>query len=160
VNDALVGVEVTGSASRPNVHFISNPPIYSDSQVMLAMLGSDPGEPTDNTPLGDKIGGAVSGLIVGQLKNQLAPHLPIDVIKVDVGDTPDFSQTRLEIGKYIKRNVYVSYVHQFGQLLIGTRILSANIGSVEYRFKRNYAVDLSIGDAPEGKADLYWTLRF
>ena len=160
IDGTQIGVEVTGSASRPNVHFISNPPIYSDSQVMLAMLGTDPGQPTDNTPLGDKIGGAVSGLIVGQIKNQLAPHLPIDVIKVDVGDTPDFSQTRLEIGKYIKRNVYVSYAHQFGQLLIGTRILSANEASVEYRFKRNYAVDLTAGDAPEGKADLYWTLRF
>ncbi|MEO6954184.1 MAG: translocation/assembly module TamB domain-containing protein [Polyangia bacterium] len=157
---AVIAIEVTGSASNPAVHLTSDPPIYSDSQIILAILGSDPGEQGSDAPLGDKVGGAVSGLVVGQIKNQLAPHLPIDVIKVDVGDSPTFNQTRLEVGKYIKNNVYVSYVHQFGQLLVGTRRLSGNIGNVEYRFLRNFALELSIGDAPEGKADLVWTLRY
>ena len=157
---AVIGIEVTGSASQPSVNLTSDPPIYSDSQIILAILGSDPGEQGSDAPIGDKIGGAVSGLVVGQIKNQLAPHLPIDVIKIDVGDSPTLNQTRLEVGKYIKNNVYVSYVHQFGQLLVGTRRLSGNLANVEYRFKRNYAVEFSIGDAPEGKADLVWTLRY
>ena len=157
---AVIGIEVTGSASKPEVNLTSDPPIYSDSQIILAILGSDPGEQGSDAPIGDKVGGAVSGLVVGQIKNQLAPHLPIDVIKVDVGDSPSFNQTRLEVGKYIKNNIYVSYVHQFGQLLVGTRRLSGNLANIEYRFKRRYALEFSIGDAPEGKAALVWTLRY
>ena len=157
---AVIGIGVTGTALRPSVELTSDPPIYSDSQIILAILGSDPGEQGSDAPIGSKIGGAVSGLVVGQIKNQLAPHLPIDVIKVDVGDSATFNQTRLEVGKYIKDNIYVSYVHQFGQLLIGTRRLSGNLGNFEYRFKRHYALEFSIGDAPEGKADLVWTKRY
>ena len=91
--------------------------------------------------------------------------MPIDVIKIDVGDSSaagytGIAQTRLEIGKYLSSSIYVSYVHQFGALQIGTQVLSANLGTFEYRFKRHYALDLTIGDAPEGRADLFWSIRY
>jgi translocation and assembly module TamB len=162
---ALITIEVQGTVEKPQLTLTASPPIYSDSQIIQAILGGDPGEGTTDRGLDQKVTGAISGLVVGAIKDQLAPQLPIDVIKIDVGDSSTagytgIAQTRLEIGKYLTNSIYVSYVHQFGALQIGTQVLSANLGTFEYRFKRHYALDLTIGDAPEGRADLFWSIRF
>jgi translocation and assembly module TamB len=159
---ARIGAEVTGTAKKPVLRLFSEPSIYSETQVIQAMLGGDPGAPTSDGGLDRKVTGALAGLLIGVIKNQLAPQLPIDVIKVDTGDGENggLGSTRIELGKYITESIYVGYVHQFGQIQIGTRRLSQNQGDFEYRFKRRYALELSIGDAPAGKADLFWTLRF
>ncbi len=162
LTSARIGAEVTGTAKRPVLRLFSEPPIYADTQIITAMLGGDPGDPARDRSLDKQVTGAIAGLVIGVIKDQLAPQLPIDVIKVETGDGSygGVTSTRVEIGKYITESIYVSYVHQFGQTQIGTRRISANQGDFEYRFLKRFSLDLSIGDAPAGRADLFWTLRF
>jgi autotransporter translocation and assembly factor TamB len=159
---AVIAVEATGSAKRPKLRFSSQPPIYDDAQVLEAVLSGDPRGSTTDRGLDRQITGALSSLVVGALKDRLAPQLPIDVIKVDTGETGPSGalSTRLEVGKYLTDSVYISYAHQFGFIQIGTRRLSANVGELRYRFRRSYALDLVVGDAPAGKMDLFWARRY
>jgi len=105
--------------------------------------------------------GALSSLIIGKLKDQLAPSLPIDVIKVETGNEgyTGLGETRLEIGKYITDSVYLSYAHQFGSTS-GTRRVNANEATLEYRFLKRYQLETAFGDAAVGRLNFYWTIRF
>jgi autotransporter translocation and assembly factor TamB len=105
--------------------------------------------------------GVVSGLIIGKVKDAIAPRLPIDVIKLDVGgqDYAGVTQTRVEVGKYIADNVYLSYVHQFGSSS-GLKRVNSNEAHVEYRFLRRYELGTVFGDAGVGSIDFYWTYRY
>src|SRR5262249_38960590 len=153
ITDAVIAVEVRGTTSKPKVSFASDPPIYTEPQIIGIVVSGDPGATrVSDRSLDQKVVGALSGIIVGKLKDQIAPGLPIDVLKVDVGDSgyTDLVSTRVEVGKYITEQIYVSYVHQFGALQLGTRRLNANEASVEWRFKRHFEINTMFGDAGVG----------
>jgi translocation and assembly module TamB len=140
-----------------------DPPIYDQSEVIAAILSGDPAtQRVDDRSLDQKVTGAVSGLLVGKIKDQIAPNLPIDVIKVDTGTegTTGLGDTRVEVGKYITDSVYVSYVHQFGSTFVGTQRFNSNEADLEWRFKKRYEVETAFGDAAVGRVNLYWTVRY
>ncbi len=162
--DARITIEVSGTASRPKLRLSSNNPAYDDTKIIAAILSGDPGAKVTDTSLDKKVTGAISGLVVGAIKDQIAPQLPIDVIKVDAAgsgsDYTGLNSTRLEIGKFLSDNIYVSYAHKFGATQIGTRKVNSNEGEFEYRFLRHFALDVVLGDAPSGRSDLFWTVHF
>jgi autotransporter translocation and assembly factor TamB len=166
LTQAMIIIEVHGTANKPHLVFASDPPIYDQSQVIMAILAGDPGaQQTDaNQSLDSKATGAVSSLIVGKIKDQIAPNLPIDVLKVDTGTTGDsnggLTDTRLEVGKFLTPTVYISYVHQFGNTMVGTEHFNSNEADVNWRFYRNYEVDTAFGDAEVGHVNLFWTIRY
>ena len=156
-------IEVHGTAKKPKLVLSSDPPIYDQSQVIAAILSGDPAtQRVDERSLDQKVTGAVSGLLVGKIKDQIAPNLPIDVIKVDTGTegATGLGDTRLEVGKYITDTVYVSYVHQFGSTFVGTQRFNANEADLEWRFKKRYELETAFGDAAVGRVNLYWTIRY
>jgi len=102
--------------------------------------------------------GAISGVLVNQIKNQIAPGLPVDVIRVDNNDSTS-GTSRLEVGKYITESVYLSYVHQFGAPT-GIHPVNSNEAQLQYRFKRHYQLETKFGDAGVGAVNFYWSLRY
>lgn len=159
---ALLVLEAHGTAKRPELRLTSEPPIYDQSQVIAMVLNGDPGQ-TQGPERGidQRVVGALSGLILGQLKSQLAAQLPVDVLKVDVGSEgyTGLADTRLEVGKYLSDDLYISYMHQFGSQT-GTRRRNTNQASLEYRFLRSYNLVTMFGDAGVGSLDLYWRRQF
>ncbi len=163
LTDTMLVIEVHGTAKKPTLQLTSDPPIYDQSEVIAAILSGDPAtQRVDDRSLDQKVTGAVSGLLVGKIKDQIAPNLPIDVIKVDTGTegATGFSDTRLEVGKYITDSIYVSYVHQFGSTFVGTQRFNANEANLEWRFRKRFAVDMAFGDAAVGRVNLFWTVRY
>lgn len=156
-------IEVHGTAKKPKLVLTCDPPIYDQSEVIAAILSGDPAtQRVDDRSLDQKVTGAVSGLLVGKIKDQIAPNLPIDVIKVDTGTegSTGLGDTRVEVGKYITDTVYVSYVHQFGSTFVGTQRFNANEADLEWRFKKRYELETAFGDAAVGRVNLYWTVRY
>ncbi len=162
VSDAVIGVGVSGTASKPKLDLTSNPPVYDESDILVLVLSGDPGNSrASEASLNSEVVGTISGLVVSQIKNVLAPKLPIDVIKINNDEYSGIGDTRLEVGKYITQNIYVSYVHQFGTVQsIGSAATNANEAHLEYRFLHRYELDTSFGDNDVGGIDLYWTTRF
>jgi translocation and assembly module TamB len=166
MSEAMLVIEVHGTAKKPQLLLSCDPPIYDQSEIIGAILSGDPAQQReDNRSLDQKATGAISGLVVGKIKDQIAPNLPIDVIKVDTGgssssDSTGLGDTRIEVGKYITDTIYVSYVHQFGLTTIGTQRLNANEADLEWRFKKRYELETAFGDAAVGRVNLYWTVRY
>jgi autotransporter translocation and assembly factor TamB len=161
--DSLIGIEAHGRASKPELAFSSSPPIYDETEIMGIIVTGDPANArvTDRA-LDQRLVGALSTVIVGKLKEQVLPVLPIDVLRVDTGETgyTGITTTRMEMGKYITDTIFASYVHQFGVLQLGTRRLNANEANVEWRFRRHFSLTTRFGDAGAGALDLFWTLRY
>jgi autotransporter translocation and assembly factor TamB len=163
--DATLVIEVHGTAKKPELVLASDPPIYDSSQIIGIIVSGDPGnQKIDARSTDQQVVGAISGLLVNKIKDQVAPGLPIDVIKVDPGadilGPAGAVGTRLEVGKYITDNIYVSYVHQFGTTMSGLHRVNANEANVEYRFRGRFATNIRYGDAGVGFIDFSWTLRY
>lgn len=162
--DVSLAVNVSGTASKPRINLSSDPPIYNESEILALIISGDPAaQGGDRASLNDKIVGAISGLIVGQLKKYIAPQLPIDVLKVDVagggGGPVGVGQTRIEVGKFITPKLYLSYVHQFGQPSV-LQPRNSNQATVEWRFAPRWQIEVTYGDANVGAADVFFRLRF
>jgi translocation and assembly module TamB len=166
LSETMLIIEVHGTAKKPQLILSCDPPIYDQSEIIGAILSGDPAQQReDDRSLNQKATGVISGLVVGKIKDQIAPNLPIDVIKVDTGgssssDSTGLGDTRIEVGKYITDTIYVSYVHQFGSTTIGTQRLNSNEADLEWRFKKRYELETAFGDAAVGRVNLYWTVRY
>jgi autotransporter translocation and assembly factor TamB len=162
VGQATILIDVHGTARKPELALSSEPPIYDQSQIVGIIVSGDPGAQRISARSSDaQIVGAISGLVVNKIKDQIAPGLPIDVLRVNTGgdDLGGLGQTRVEVGKFVTDKLYLSYVHQFGTPT-GTRRVNSNQAQMEYRFKRRFALDTMFGDAGQGAIDLFWSLRY
>jgi translocation and assembly module TamB len=165
VADTKVIISVHGTASAPQLELASDPPLYNSSQVLGIILSGDPDEQRVDTPSIDRqLAGAISGAVVSKIKGQIVPGLPIDVIKVDTTAGEEgagrLGGARIEIGHYLRKNIYVSYVHHLGTTMTDLHRTNTHEAKFDYRLGRHFAVGVRYGDASIGAIDVSWTLRY
>jgi autotransporter translocation and assembly factor TamB len=159
VGDAVVIIRLRGTLDHPELELASEPPIYNQSQIIGIIVSGDPGSTRISSAASDQtIVGAISGVLVNQIRSQIAPGLPIDVIRID-SDSALAGTSRLEVGKYLTQSIYLSYLHQFGTPS-GLHPVNANEAQLQYRFRRHYQVETKFGDAGVGAVNFYWSRRF
>ncbi|MBL9008636.1 MAG: translocation/assembly module TamB domain-containing protein [Myxococcales bacterium] len=159
VEDATIYILVTGTAQKPIISFRSDPATYDQGQIIAMVLsGSSRGGGT----IQQQALGALSSLVVGKLKDQLGAAVPVDVIKFDVGgsDAMGANQSSIEIGKYLRDNLYLSYTHRFGNPSTILRRLNNDQVALEWWFLRNYQLHIMGGDQGVGSLNVYWYKRF
>ena len=163
--DSTVIISVHGTASAPQLDLTSDPPVYDPSQVLGLIVSGDPNNTRlDALGLDRQLVGAISGAVVDKIKAQILPGLPVDVIQVDTTGGEDtfggLRSARIEVGKYIRHNIYVSYTHQLGTTVTDIHRSNAHEVNFEYRIKRHLVVGVRYGDAGIGAVDVAWTLRY
>ena len=79
-------LEVHGTVQRPRLVLRSDPPVYSEAQLIAIIVSGDPSEQRTGQNLEQRAMSAISSLIVSQVKDRLMTHLPFDVLKVAVDD--------------------------------------------------------------------------
>lgn len=159
VEDATIYILITGTAQKPVISFRSDPATYDQGQIIAMVLsGSSRGGGT----IQQQALGALSSLVVGKLKDQLGAAVPVDVIKFDVGgsDAMGANQSSIEIGKYLRDNLYLSYTHRFGNPSTILRRMNNDQVALEWWFLRNYQLHIMGGDQGVGALNLYWYKRF
>jgi autotransporter translocation and assembly factor TamB len=157
LDDATIYILVGGTARHPTISFRSDPALYDQAQVIGMVLSGSRGGSIQQQALG-----ALSGLLVGKLKDSLGSAVPVDVIKFDVGgnDASGANQSSLEVGKYLRDNLYLSYTHRFGSPSTILHRLNNDQVALEWSFLPGYQVNLMAGDQGVGALNLYWTRRF
>ncbi len=158
VGDAMVIIRLRGTLDHPELELSSEPPVYNRSQIIGIIVSGDPGSTRISSASDQTIVGAISGVLVNQLRSQIAPGLPIDVIRID-SDSALAGTSRLEVGKYLTQSIYLSYLHQFGTPS-GLHPVNANEAQLQYRFLRHYQVETKFGDAGVGAVNFYWSRRY
>ena len=159
VEDATIYILVTGTAKKPVISFRSDPPTYDQGQIIAMVLS---GSSRGGGSIQQQALGALSSLVVGKLKDQLGAAVPVDVIKFDVGgsDAMGANQSSIEIGKYLRDNLYLSYTHRFGNPSTILRRMNNDQVALEWWFMRNYQLHIMGGDQGVGALNLYWYKRF
>mgnify|MGYP000202107228 CR=1 FL=1 len=159
MQDAMIYIGASGTAQKPRVRFSSDPPIYDESQVIALVLA---GGRQGGGGMEQRVIGGLSSLLIDQLQEQLAGGLPIDVIRFDLGSNDPMStnRTSLEVGKYIRDDLFLLYTHRFGSSLNTLHRSNNDEVTLEWHFFRNYQVDLMGGDQGMGALNLYWLKRF
>jgi translocation and assembly module TamB len=164
MGDAKLILSVHGTASAPKLELASDPPVYNPSQVLGLVLSGDPDNRRIYEPRSEQqVASAISGLLVSQLKGQLVAGLPLDVIQVEPTSGDDLARptgARIELGTYIRRRVYVSYVHHFGATVTDVHRSNTHEVNIEYRVRRRMVLGVRYGDAGIGAVDFAWTFRY
>lgn len=162
ITDATLSITVTGPIKKPEIHFRSDPPIYDESRIIAILIMGDPKEGGDQNPqLSGQAIGYLSGLILGQFQEEIAKSLGLDTLKVETGGgSTGLEQTRIEAGKYLTNDLYMSYVYRFGAQNDYLRKQNPNEVRLEYRFFRNFRLDTRYGTAGIGEFGFSWSRRF
>jgi autotransporter translocation and assembly factor TamB len=168
IEGAQLRIDVTGTARHPELAVSCDPPIYDQTQLLVMVVGgtSAPSDSADKSTdatseYTNKAVGAVSGLLVSQLKQRFGHYLPIDVLRFDVGlqGSERNAEVRLEVGKYWLSNLYTSLTYQYGSQSARRRTNQYE-AHIEYSFLRHFNLAGTFGEAAVGAVDLYWKLRF
>lgn len=159
IEDTTVYISVTGTPRRPVVGFRSEPSMDQSQIIAMILSGSKGGS---KKSMQSQALGAISGLIVGQIKDQLGSSLPIDVIRLDVGgnDNTGVNQTSMELGKYLRDDLYLAYTIRFGNPSTILRRFNNHQAAIEWTFLANYQLQVMGGDMGVGALNLYWSKRF
>ncbi len=159
---ARIGVEVKGPASKPELHFWSEPPIYDQAQVAGVMLGNSPTvNGVSTTGLSAQSDGVISKMVVGSIRKNFLSTLPIDVYRFDGNSSraANASGSQIELGKYLTESLYVGYAYRIGTEGVGVRRSNSNEARLDYRFSQRGQLEAKGGDAGVGGLDLFWTFR-
>ncbi|WP_230467350.1 translocation/assembly module TamB domain-containing protein [Lujinxingia vulgaris] len=151
--DPRIIFRITGSADNPQLLLQSDPAMTDTEILFVLMTGRPPsrGDVGQDEGVANQALGAVSGLFFGLLQDQLAGTVPVDVLRLEPGDG-GLQGGRLEFGKYITNDIFVSYRVQFG----GDEDDATNIVRVEYHFLPRWMVELTYTDRNEGGANIFW----
>jgi autotransporter translocation and assembly factor TamB len=151
-----MGVELLGSSSDPELTLTASPPIYDESQLLAFVLGADPDDQrASERGIGERATGVAAGLITGQLQSIVRDRLPIDVLRVELGEEA-LRQTKLTVGKWISERLFLAYRHRFEAK---TEENSAE-ALIEYWFWRRWLLEAYFGDRGAAGADILWIKRF
>lgn len=143
-DDVTVGVQVRGTASRPETTVVSTPAMDTNEALSWLILGrplaSATGSEAARVDAAQMALGAGSNLIAQQLGAQLG----LDV--AGVGDSRNLGGATLTLGKYVSPRLFISY----GVSLIGT----GQVVTLKYLLRRGF--DISIESGNENAASINW----
>src|SRR5207245_3562784 len=130
----------------------SDPPGYDQAQLVAMVLAGESGSGT-TTEGATSPAGTLSAVLLGRITSQLAPGLPVDVLRVEQtteavlpGAVSSVAETRVEIGKRVSDRIYLSYVHLFG----APENANSNEAHVEYHISRRWLLQTAFCAAGVG----------
>ncbi len=153
VRDVKLRALVTGRASAPNLVLESEPPL--DATDLLSYLAF--GRPARELGEGQSMRlEATAAQIAGQLAagtvtSALTPALPLDLIDVSLAEGG--TGATVEIGKYLREDVFVRYGRSFGGDV-------ADHVRIEWRFRPRWSVESEIGSTGSAGADVIWSIDY
>jgi translocation and assembly module TamB len=151
---AVLQIFVSGDPARPELRFASEPPIYDQPQILSFVLGASPDSGSSGSAAEGKAAGAAAGFLMGPIQNEVRDKLPIDTLKVDVGEGAQAES--LTLGKWITNKIFIAYSYRFQ----AETEENTNEATLQYRFWRRWTLETRYGDRGSGSADLLWIKRF
>jgi hypothetical protein len=139
---AVVTVNVSGTAKAPQIDLSSSPPMDQDAIAFFLATGRVQGRATQQGGGVDLSGAAssvVGGLLFGQLRKSLADVLPVDVLTIE---TSQGGVSQASVGKYVGDRIFVGY----RQRLVPAPGENTNEAHVEYEISRSWAAAATVGD--------------
>lgn len=154
-------VEINGGIKKLEPRLSSDPVGYSEEEAMGVLLTGSPDYQSQGG--GTSASGALTGLLVGQLKTRLGPKLPFDTITADVASDSQASstadpnsQTRIEVGKYLTDRLFI----KLGRVFAASEQEPVNRLTLDYRLSEKWSLQTSQSDVGRSDVEVQWTLNY
>lgn len=147
--DAVIG----GTARTPTL-VLTSAPVLEQADILALLLF---GRPAGALSAGEKVSfqsqalQAMAGYMAADLRRSVAERLGVDNLEFDVGAT--LGQSRVGVGKYVAKDVFVSTSQQ-----LGTR--HGRELSIEYQLDAQWQLKASTNTAGNNGIDLFWRKRY
>jgi translocation and assembly module TamB len=154
IRDVSIFVHLAGSARRIELSLDSDPPMEQSDIVAYLVFG----QPTGNLRWQQSTRAEIAALnltgkiAAAELQDILADVLGLDMVTFDFGGD-DLRTGSLAIGKYVTRNIFVTYRHG---------LATTDLGEIEvdYQINKNFSVQTQFGDELSTGIDLIWQHDF
>jgi len=155
---AKVTITVGGSAQNLLTELRSDPPMSEAEIATLLATGKPQAERgTGGVREASGAASALGTVVSNQLKRNLAPKLPVDLISYQAGED-GLGTGSLEAGSYVTDRIFVEYSRNFGIAEDDRR--NTNQIRVEYQLSRRWTLEVTYGDKGAGASSVFWTRTF
>ncbi len=154
IRDTTIIVRITGSARAIELSLESEPMMDQADIISYLVFGRPTNElrseqATDAQAAALNLAGRAAA---NELKGILGDTLAVDEIRIDPGEE-DWSTGSLTLGKYVTRNIFMTYRMGFSASSFGS------VG-IEYELNRNFSIEADVGDERTSGVDLIWKTDF
>jgi autotransporter translocation and assembly factor TamB len=149
-DDSKIFVRVTGPATEPTLKLSSNPPMDETNIVSVITVGHPVGGGGDGPGVRGQLLTAVVGLALGPATRFVQDKLPLDVLKLEVGEDAALSDARITAGTRIVRDLYILYDADLG----AKENDNVHELRIVYAIKGGFKVETYFGDAGKGGIEL------
>jgi translocation and assembly module TamB len=154
IRDVTIIVRITGSARMIELALESEPMLDQADIISYLVFG----RPTNELRSDQATSAQVAALnfagraAARELNAILGNTLRVDEIRIDPGEE-DWRSGSLTLGKYVARNIFMTY-------RMGFRTSSFGSVRIEYEINRNFSVEAVISDDQSSGVDLIWSKDF
>jgi autotransporter translocation and assembly factor TamB len=161
IGQATIAMVIEGTARTPEVRLSCEPPVYDQAQLTsLILAGRTGSERIAVRDLNRQITGLLSAVVIRKIRQQLAPGLPIDLVRpLDQQSYVEFSAAPIEVGRFVSDRIYVRYEQHYGGSRLGRSPANAEEASAEYQLGKGFQLTTTFGDAGVGGVYLFWTAK-
>lgn len=161
---ATVTVQIAGrldqvlSASSGSKHIqLSSDADFSEVQIIALMLGQSPDDVSQQTTIGQKVGGIGLAIAAGEVRDILrSVGLKVDVVRLHEDGWEVGKWVRFRLGDLFSRRVLLGYRFRDA----GDQLENTNEGTLELPVTRSVNLEGRVGDRGIGSFDLLWIKRF
>ncbi len=152
VGDINIFILITGTKNAPLVSLQSEPPLSQDDIVSYLVFGraTEDLNQRESAGLQGEAFALLGRVVATQVMGVFGEKLPVDTIQIRASEQGTSS---LEFGKYVTRDVFVSFGKEFG--LEGSEQLR-----VEYYLYSNLTLETEIRSDERSGVDLIWKKDF
>jgi autotransporter translocation and assembly factor TamB len=144
---------IGGTSSKPTLTLRSEPQLEQADILAVLLFGKPVNTLSqgEQKTLQNEALKATAAYIASDLKQSVASSLGLDIVEVGAGDT--LSQTQVEVGKYVRDDVFVSATQQFG----GEQEQEY---AIEYNVTPNVQIKSSTTSQGKSGIDIFWKKQY
>ena len=149
--------EVRGRMSKPELVLSSQPPQYSQAELLGFLLGGEPGGDPQNAPSAtQRVEGAGASFLANQVGGYVKKALPVDIDVLRYESASSTSSAAVTVGTWLTDTLFLAY----RQHLETRPDENSGEGEVEYWIQRRLVLEGVAGDRGVDGVDLLWRRRW
>ena len=152
--EVQVTVAVENTIGKPEIVMSTEPPIYSQAQIISLIINGVPGGKAGKDSGNDAALSAIAGLVSQQLASAIKDPIGVDSFEFSTDEGGKISS--VSVGKWLSKKLFIAYFRHFET----DPNENQDEAVLEWWLKPNWVFELRGGDAGAASGDLLWIWRF
>jgi autotransporter translocation and assembly factor TamB len=154
--DIVITLRATGTLSEPIFEFFSDPPDYSEQDILTYLNLNITWDEMESIKQGRYVGEVLPKSLLAWLESDMSRRIRnytgMDMIRIEAPFFESGQKTKLTVGKYISRNLFITYTYDFTTY--------SNQFNVEYFINDKNEILVKREDTGEYTMEYQYRIRF